>query len=89
MKNDLGLRISHETIKNVHEIQKYSSIVTRKKPLLLSQNAENRLRFPTEHVALPPAEYWDDVIFSDETKIILYYHDGSQIVDNCIVIAVV
>ena len=23
-------------------------------------------------------EYWDDVIFSDETKIMLYYHDGPQ-----------
>ena len=48
MEKDLGLRVSHET-----------------------------LRFATEHFLFPP-EYWDDVIFSDETKIILYYHDGSQ-----------
>ena len=34
-------------------------------------------RFATEHVSLPP-KYWDDVIFSDQTKIMLYYHDGPQ-----------
>ena len=32
-------------------------------------------RYATEHVSLPP-EYWDDVISSDEKKIMLYYHDG-------------
>ena len=48
-----------------------------KKPLLSAQNVEKRLRFATEHVSLPP-EYWHDVIFSDETKIMLYYHDGLQ-----------
>ena len=59
MEKDLGLRVSHETIRNVLE------------------NVEKRLRFATEHVTLPP-EYWDDVIFLDETKIKLYYHDGPE-----------
>ena len=45
--------------------------------MLSAQNVEKRLRFVTEHVSLPP-ENWDDVIFSDKTKIMLYYHDGSQ-----------
>ena len=45
--------------------------------MLSAQNVEKRLRFATEHVSLPP-EYWDDVIFSDETKIMLYYHDRPQ-----------
>ena len=56
---------------------KYYSRAARKKPQLLAQNIEKRLHFATEHVLLPP-EYWDDVIFSDETKIMLYYHDGPQ-----------
>ena len=66
-----GLSVSHETITNVLEKQKYSSRVARKRPLLPAQNVEKRLRFVTEHVSLP-AENWDNVIFSDETKIMLY-----------------
>ena len=48
-----------------------------KKPLLSAQFVEKRLRFETECSALRP-KYWRDVIFSDETKIMLYYHAGSQ-----------
>ena len=77
MEKNLGLRVSNETIRNILEKHKYSSKVARKKPLITAQNVEKRLRFATEHVSLPP-EYCDDVIFSDETKIMLYYHDGSQ-----------
>ena len=42
-----------------------------------AQNVEKRLQFATEHVSLLP-EYWDTVIFSDEVKTMLYYHDGQQ-----------
>ena len=34
VEKDLGLRVSHETIRNVLEKHKYSSRVPRKKPLL-------------------------------------------------------
>ena len=58
---------------------KYSR-VTRTKPLLSAQNVEKRLIFATEYMSLSP-EYCDEVIFSDETKIMLYYHifDRSKI----------
>ena len=79
MDKDLGLRVSNETIRNVLEKHKYYSRMARKKPLLLAQNVENRLHFANEHVSLPP-KYWDDIIFSDETKIMLYYHERPQIV---------
>ena len=71
VENDLGLRVSHQTIRNVLEKHKYSSRAARKKPLLLAQNVEKRLRFATEHVSLIPE-------YLDETKIMLYYHDGAQ-----------
>ena len=77
VKKDLGLRVFHEIIRNFPEKNKYSSREARKKNLLSAQNAENTLQFATEHVSLPP-EDWDDVILSYETKIMLYYHDGSQ-----------
>ena len=37
---DLGLRVSHEAIRNVLEKHKHSSRVARKKPLLSAQNVE-------------------------------------------------
>ena len=77
MEIDFGLRISHKTIRYVLEKHKYISRVARKKPVLSAQNVEKRLRFATKHVSLSP-EYWDDVIFLDEMKIMLCYHDGSQ-----------
>ena len=78
VEKDLGLRVSYETIRNVLEKHKYSSKVTRKKPLLSAQNVDKRLQFASEHVSSFPAEYWDDDIFSDETKIMLHYHNGPQ-----------
>ena len=77
VEQDLGLRVFHETIRNVLENNKYSSRVARDKTLLSAENVETRLRFATKHISLPP-EYWDDVIFSNETKIMLYYLDGPQ-----------
>lgn len=56
---------------------KYYSRVARKKPLLSTLNIEIRFKFTIEHNSFPP-DYWDDVIFCDETKVMLYYHDGPQ-----------
>ena len=70
MEKDLGLRVSYEIIRNVLEKYKYSSRVA----LLPAQNIEKRLRFATKHVLRSP-DCWDDVIFLDEIKIMLYYHD--------------
>ena len=71
-EKDLGLRVSHEAIRNVIEKHKYSS----KTPAVCTKYRKE-LRFATEHVSNPP-EYWNDVIFSDETKIMLCYHNGPQ-----------
>ena len=72
VEKDLGLRVSNETIRNVFEKNTNILQEARKKLLMSGQKVEKRLRFTTEHVSLPP-EYWDDVIFSDETKIMHYY----------------
>ena len=70
-----AFRVSHETIRYVLQEHKYSSRTARKKSLLSVQNVEKRLRFATEYILFPP-EDWNDVIFSDETKTMLYYHSG-------------
>ena len=77
-RTDLGLRITHETIRNV--LEKHTNILQewlRKKALLSPQNVEKRSQFATELFSLP-MEYWDNIIFSAETKVMLYYHGGSQ-----------
>jgi len=75
LKNDCNKTVSHETIRKVLNTHKYSSHVARKKPLLSAINIDRRLKFSIAN-ANRPAEYWNDVIFCDETKIMLYYHDG-------------
>ena len=71
------MKPSEMFLKNT-KILKYSlKRVAKKTPLLSAQNVEKILRFATEHVSLP-SEYWNDVIFLDETKIMLHYHDGPQ-----------
>ena len=67
MEKDLRLRVSHESIRNVLQKHKYSSRVARKKALLSAKNVEKRLRIAT-----------DDVIFSDESKVFMYYHYEPQ-----------
>jgi len=75
LKNDCNKTVSHKTIRKVLNTHKYSSHVARKKPLLSAINIDRRLKFSIAN-ANRPAEYWNDVIFCDETKIMLYYHDG-------------
>lgn len=75
LEKDCGVQISHETVRKVLLEHKYSSRVARKKPLLSTFNINKRFSFAKEHV-LYPIEYWDDVIFCDETKIMLYYNEG-------------
>ena len=47
----------------------------------VSTKCKKDIQFATEHISLPP-EYWDNVIFSDGTKIMLYYHDLVQASDS-------
>lgn len=75
VKNDSHKDVSHETVRKVLKANQYSSHVARKKPLLSKVNIEKRLSFAVANFD-QASEYWDDVIFCDETKIMLYYHDG-------------
>lgn len=75
LKEECGVLVSHETIRQFLKNNQYTSRVARKKPLLSAQNVEKRLSFARMYIG-KPNDYWDDVIFCDETKIMLYYNDG-------------
>lgn len=79
IKTNCNKQVSHETIRQVLHKNKYSSRIARKKPLLSEINLHKRLTFALHHIA-QPAEFWNDVIFCDETKIMLHYNDGPQTV---------
>lgn len=75
LEEECGVKVCHETIRQTILKNKYSSRVARKKPLLSAANIEKRFSFANTNVS-HPTEYWDNVIFCDETKIMLYYNDG-------------
>jgi len=75
LEEECDLVVSHETVRQAILRHKYSSRVARKKPMLSLVNVEKRFSFAVNMIG-QPAEYWDDVIFCDETKMMLYYHDG-------------
>ncbi|CDQ73359.1 unnamed protein product [Oncorhynchus mykiss] len=56
-----------------------SSIFTRKKPLLPNLHKEPRLRFATAH-GVKDCTFWRNVLWSDETKIELFGHNGHRYV---------
>lgn len=75
LEEECNIVVSHETVRQAIMRNKYSSRVARKKPLLSAENVNRRLSFATMFVS-QPTDYWNDVIFCDETKIMLYYNDG-------------
>lgn len=75
LQKECGIAVSHETIRQVIKRNQYTSRVARKKPLLSSENIEKRLKFSRKYIG-EPNDFWIDVIFCDETKMMLYYNDG-------------
>ena len=75
LKNKCRVHVSHSTVRTTLINNKYKSRVARKKPLLSKRNIEKRLTFAQEYIN-QPNDYWKDVIFCDEVKIMLYYNDG-------------
>lgn len=75
LNDECGVVVSHETVRQAILREHYSSRSARQKPLLSEQNIQKRLKFASEYISKPD-DYWDDVIFCDETKIMLYYNDG-------------
>ncbi|GFS91726.1 hypothetical protein TNCV_1492861 [Trichonephila clavipes] len=58
---------SAETVQRVLRKAGYNGRVARKKPLIGKRNRVKRLKFAKEHI-LKPQQFWNEVIFSDESK---------------------
>ncbi|KAI5152875.1 hypothetical protein ENBRE01_3083 [Enteropsectra breve] len=69
--------VSRETIRRFLKKHGLKSYAKPKKPRLLKHHKLARLRFAREYLRKPKT-YWDNVIFTDESKYNLYGPDGNR-----------
>ncbi|GFU04227.1 transposable element Tc1 transposase [Trichonephila clavipes] len=79
--NTLGRSVSVETVRRVLRKAGYNGRVARKKPLIGKRNRVKRLKFAKEHI-LKPQQFWNEVIFSDESKFNIFGSDGRRMVSR-------
>ncbi|GFU37218.1 transposable element Tcb2 transposase [Trichonephila clavipes] len=79
--NALGRSVSAETVRRVLRKAGYNGRVARKKPLIGKRNRVKRLKFAKEHI-LKPQQFWNEVIFSDESKFNIFGSDGRRMVSR-------
>ncbi|KAG2464485.1 TCB1 transposase, partial [Polypterus senegalus] len=73
----VGILISKSTIKKRLHESKYRGCTARCKPLISLKNRKARLDFAKEHLE-KPAQFWKNILWTDETKINLYQNDGKK-----------
>lgn len=72
-----GVKVSKDTISRTIHRKGIFSRSPRKTPLLKRMHVRSRLDFANEFIA-KPKEFWDNVLWSDETKIELFGRPGTQ-----------
>lgn len=75
VREEFSKTVNPQTIRNCLHRVGYNGRVMRRKPLISEKNRKKRLEFAVEHAA-KCNNYWENVIFSDETKINLFGSDG-------------
>ncbi|GFY19746.1 transposable element Tc1 transposase [Trichonephila clavipes] len=78
--NTLGRSVSAETVRRVLSKAGYNGRVARKKPLIGKRNRVKRLKF-AKHI-LKPRQFWNEVIFSDESKFNIFGSDRRRMVSR-------
>ncbi|GFV02964.1 transposable element Tcb1 transposase [Trichonephila clavipes] len=77
--NTLGRSVSAETVRRVLRKADYNGRVARKKPLIGKRNRVKRMEFVKELI-LKLQQFWNEVIFSDESKFNIFSSDGRRMV---------
>lgn len=75
VKEDFGKDVHAMTIRRVLHEADYSSRVARRKPLISPINQTKRLEYAKEYKNKSTA-FWDQVLFSDESKFNIFRSDG-------------
>uniref|UniRef100_A0A3P9K0U6 Transposase Tc1-like domain-containing protein n=1 Tax=Oryzias latipes TaxID=8090 RepID=A0A3P9K0U6_ORYLA len=74
---EVGVSISKSTIKRRLHESRYRGYTARCKPLISLKNRKARLDFAKKHLK-KPAQFWKNILWTDETKINLYQNDGER-----------
>ena len=74
---EVGVSVSKSTIKRRLHESKYKGFTTRCKPLISLKNRKARIDFAKKHLK-KPAQFWNSILWTDETKINLYQNDGKK-----------
>lgn len=72
---EVGACVSTSTIKRRLHHCEYGRFTTRCKPLVSLKNRKARLEFTKRHLK-KPSQFWNNILWTDETKINLYQSDG-------------
>ncbi len=79
VESQTGVTISHDTIRRTLQRNGMHGCHPRKKPLLKPRHTKAHLEFARAH-ADKDEDYWDSILWSDETKINVFGTDGLR---NC------
>ena len=71
--------ICPDTARKIIKKDDYNGILGRKKPFISKVNQQKRIAFAKKHVN-KPVKFWNNVIFSDESKFCIFGIKGRQIV---------
>ena len=74
---EVGVCVSKSTIKRRLHQSEYRGFNTRCKPLVSLKNRKTRLEFAKQHLK-KPLQFWNNILWTDETKINLYQNDGKR-----------
>ena len=74
---EVGVSVSKSTIKRRLHQRKYRGFITRCKPLVSLKNRKARLEFAKKHLK-EPVQFWNNILWTDETKINLHQNDGKR-----------
>uniref|UniRef100_A0A8C5MJ28 Transposase n=1 Tax=Leptobrachium leishanense TaxID=445787 RepID=A0A8C5MJ28_9ANUR len=74
---EVGVCVSQSTIKRRLHQSEYRGFTTRCKPLVSLKNRKARLEFAKQHLT-KPSQFWNKILWTDETKINLYQSDGKS-----------
>lgn len=74
---EVGVCVSKSTIKRRLHQSEYRGFTTRCKPLVSLKNRKARLEFAKRHLK-QSSQFWNNILWTDETKINLYQSDGKR-----------